>query len=203
MFKSVMPRVALVGLFATGIMPSASTPAHAAADCLPGPDRSPPPGGHWYYHLDRVNDRKCWYLLGPASQAPGQPPMPDAPEPQPSAAAATAPQTTLGTFFSSWSSGFTGLTAAIPPDPGGDARVSPTAAAGDPNGDGTAAIRQPRIVRHPDADAALTPKSHRPAHVQPRTEQAQERPAPALDQDERDALFQEFLRWRDRRPAQP
>lgn len=198
MFKSVVSRVAFVGLFATAIMPSASTQAHAAANCLEGPDRPPAPGGHWYYHLDRVSNRKCWYLLEPESQAPGQPPMPDAPESQPSAAAATAPQTALGSFFSS----FTGLTGATPPDPGGDARVPPPAPAGDLNSDGPAAIRQPRIVRHPDADA-LTPKSHRPAHAQPRTEQAEERPAPALDPAERDALFQEFLRWRDRRTDQP
>jgi len=202
MSKSVISRACFVGLFATAIMTSTSTPAPAAADCVSGPDHPPPPGGHWYYRLDRVNNRKCWYLLEPASQTPGQPPMPDAPEPQPSAAA--APQATFGSLFSSWSNGFTGSTTATPLDPGGDARILPTAPAGDLKSDGTAATRQPRIVRHPGADAALNPKSHRFAHAPARAEQAEERPAPALDhQAERDALFQEFLRWRDRRTDQP
>jgi hypothetical protein len=201
MSKSVIARVVFVGLFAVAIMPSTSTTAHATADCLSGPDRPPAPGGHWYYRLDRVNDRKCWYLLEPASQTPAQPPMPEAPEAQPAAAA--APQPTIGSFFSFWSNGFPGSTAATPPDPGGDARVPPTAPAGDLKSDGTAATRQPRTVRHPDGDAALIAKSHRSAHAPARAEQTEERPAPALDQAERDALFQEFLRWRDRRTAQP
>jgi hypothetical protein len=34
----------------------------AAADCLTEPNRDAPPGQHWYYHLDRGTDRKCWYV---------------------------------------------------------------------------------------------------------------------------------------------
>jgi hypothetical protein len=32
------------------------------AECLAEPNRDAPPGQHWYYHLDRGSDRKCWYL---------------------------------------------------------------------------------------------------------------------------------------------
>jgi hypothetical protein len=32
------------------------------AECLVEPNRDTPPGQHWYYHLDRGSDRKCWYL---------------------------------------------------------------------------------------------------------------------------------------------
>ena len=39
-----------------------------AADCLAAPNSPAPQGSHWYYRLDRTNQRKCWYL-----RAPGQP----------------------------------------------------------------------------------------------------------------------------------
>jgi hypothetical protein len=50
----------------------------AAADCLVEPNRDAPEGLHWYYRVDRENDRKCWYLrtLMP------RPPEPAAAEPQ-------------------------------------------------------------------------------------------------------------------------
>lgn len=33
-----------------------------ADTCLLGPSASVPSGGHWYYRVDRVNKRNCWYL---------------------------------------------------------------------------------------------------------------------------------------------
>jgi hypothetical protein len=36
--------------------------ADAAAACNPAPKASAPQGSHWYYHLDRTSQRKCWYL---------------------------------------------------------------------------------------------------------------------------------------------
>jgi hypothetical protein len=42
----------------------------AASDCIEQPDSRPAQGGHWYYHSDRVNNRKCWYFVGPAPIAP-------------------------------------------------------------------------------------------------------------------------------------
>lgn len=33
-----------------------------ADTCLLGPSASTPPGGHWYYRIDRANKRNCWYL---------------------------------------------------------------------------------------------------------------------------------------------
>ncbi|HKS18864.1 MAG TPA: hypothetical protein VJS63_06615 [Bradyrhizobium sp.] len=31
-------------------------------NCLLGPSASTPPGGHWYYRVDRANKRNCWYM---------------------------------------------------------------------------------------------------------------------------------------------
>jgi hypothetical protein len=57
----------------------ADRPARAADDCSSAPNSQPPPGTHWYYHLDRTKNRKCWYVapfgqkvhaLRPATTAP-------------------------------------------------------------------------------------------------------------------------------------
>ena len=42
--------------------------AAPADDCLTSPRSPAPQGTHWYYHMDRTNQRKCWYV-----RAPGQP----------------------------------------------------------------------------------------------------------------------------------
>ena len=33
-----------------------------AADCIAGPNSHAPQGSHWYYRIDRVKQRKCWYF---------------------------------------------------------------------------------------------------------------------------------------------
>jgi len=39
-------------------------PARAANECLTAPKAQTPPGQHWFYHLNRTNGQKCWYLGG-------------------------------------------------------------------------------------------------------------------------------------------
>jgi len=36
--------------------------SHAADDCLTKPNAAPPQGKHWYYRIDRITQRKCWFL---------------------------------------------------------------------------------------------------------------------------------------------
>lgn len=49
--------------------------AHAADDCLSGPKGETPEGGHWYYRIDRVTKRHCWYLReGAEKSAQAAPP---------------------------------------------------------------------------------------------------------------------------------
>jgi hypothetical protein len=46
-----------------------------ADDCLTAPNSPAPQGTHWYYHVDRANQRKCWYVRAssqPAQQATAQ-----------------------------------------------------------------------------------------------------------------------------------
>ena len=60
--------------------------AHAAPnDCLSAPNGAAPKGQHWYYHLDRANNRKCWYLrdIGAAAATPSAAPSQQADNPAP------------------------------------------------------------------------------------------------------------------------
>ena len=36
-----------------------------ASDCLATPNAASPRGQRWYYHIDLLNNRKCWYLHAP------------------------------------------------------------------------------------------------------------------------------------------
>jgi hypothetical protein len=185
-------KAASAGLLATLVMLGTNPAVIAADDCLAGPDRPPAPGGHWYYRLDHAANRKCWYLVGPAArtpaaEVPAPPPVSDAP-----------PLPTLGSLFSSLSAGFPGPATAPPPDTTtGDARVMQIARPDDPRNDEAAPGRQPRVARHPVTEASLIPKPHRPARARPPAEPADEQAASPA-QAERDALFQEFLKWRQR-----
>ena len=38
------------------------SPQVATDSCLSAPKGATPPGSHWYYRLDRVTKRQCWYL---------------------------------------------------------------------------------------------------------------------------------------------
>jgi hypothetical protein len=186
MSKRVMSCVPAVcaGLLAAAIMLGTSHAALAADDCLAGPSRQPAQGGHWFYRLDHANNRKCWYLVEPEARAPTA----EAPQSPPSPE--TAPQPSWGSFFSSLTAGFKGATGAAQPDiAGSDPRSLQPARPDDRRSEETS--RQPRPVRHADQEAAAKPQ--RPARAPP--ERADEG---AHNQTERDVLFQEFMRWRER-----
>jgi hypothetical protein len=65
--------------------------AQVADSCLSAPSGATPAGSHWYYRLDRVTKRQCWYLreesekaddkfarAAPPESAPATPPSTDA-----------------------------------------------------------------------------------------------------------------------------
>jgi hypothetical protein len=185
---SCIPAVS-AGLFVAVIALGADRTAVAADDCLTGPNRPPAPGGHWYYHLDHASDRKCWYLVEPEARTPTAEAMQPQPAPEPSSQ--PTPQPGFGAFFSTLSTGFSGSTAAQPAIP--DARSPQPAPAGDLGTTPAAPARAPAAL------AALAPKPH---HPRPPVARPDEHAAASSDQAERDALFQEFLRWREHRAPQ-
>ena len=54
--------VALVGVSAIALGAGSNV---RAEDCLAAPKGASPAGQHWYYRIDRVKQRKCWYLHAP------------------------------------------------------------------------------------------------------------------------------------------
>ena len=58
----------VVALLVSGLSIGVPVDPASADDCLKAPNSAAPQGSHWYYRLDRANQRKCWYL-----RAPGQP----------------------------------------------------------------------------------------------------------------------------------
>jgi hypothetical protein len=186
MSKRIISGISIGVLAATIVLGTSllgtSEPTRAADDCLAAPNRAPAPGGHWYYRLDRASDRKCWYLVEPPPQTPiAQAPQPQlVPEPTPPPA-----QPIFGGFFSA-------LGFAPPPQPNttGDPRIAQPAPADDLKTGGAEPGRPSRMT--------LASKQRRPVHQRPPAEHTEERPAASFNQAERDALFEEFLKWRER-----
>ena len=154
----------------------------AADDCLAAPNRPPAPGGHWYFHLDRANDRKCWYLVEPAARVPTA----DASQTQPVDA---TPQPTLGSFFSSMV-----LPGTTTPQPDTTNGIGLTPEATRPDDPGQRCAGSRPHCAPPGCPGGLAQKP--PRRI--RADGARRR-ARFPEQAERDALFQEFLRWRERK----
>jgi hypothetical protein len=84
-------------LLTTSAEAAIQSPQTTADGCLSAPRGATPPGSHWYYRLDRVTKRQCWYLReeGDVSDdkfARAAPPV-SAPSPDPASTADdSAPQ---------------------------------------------------------------------------------------------------------------
>jgi hypothetical protein len=60
---SVFVPVILVFLSADALLTARTGFAqHAADDCITKPSSAPPQGSHWYFRVDRMVHRQCWYL---------------------------------------------------------------------------------------------------------------------------------------------
>jgi len=156
----------------------------AAGDCLVQPNREQAEIGHWYYRADRLNHRKCWYLVEPRTpQAePEARPGPD-----------TSLQPTLSSFFSFLSADLKGVRAegTRQDAPNRDAGSLQT---GEVKNDDVPRPKRPHTARHPDSNTVSTPQLGRQSPAEPHVDRANQ--PPPLDTTERDALFQEFLRWK-------
>jgi hypothetical protein len=79
-------------ILASSTLTAAPNDEEKAADrCLLGPSASTPPGGHWYYRVDRVNKRNCWYVVQGKERAARKPA--DESSARTEQAAAPSPQT--------------------------------------------------------------------------------------------------------------
>jgi hypothetical protein len=165
--------------------------ALAAGDCVVHPNRQPAQDGHWYYRVDRVSYRKCWYLVEPRTSIPQAEPTAARPSPD------SALQQTFSSFISLVSADFTGAKPAGALQDGTNSDVHALQTRPDElrNGDATW-VKRARIARHPDSNTGVTPKLNRQSPTGPHVGRMDQ--PPTLDEVERNALFQEFLQWNAR-----
>jgi hypothetical protein len=140
------------------------------AECIAQPSQQAPEGSHWSLHTDRVKNRRCWVLV----DAAGRDLSTEQEQPATSSALSTL-QTFLGNF-----------TGGGPPSP--PAQEAPAAAPQPPGG--------PPLHRSSPRPA----NANRPEHAA-RTEPGDKGDALSgkreLTNPEREALFEEFLRWHE------
>lgn len=170
-----MPKhVSAVSAVATALVAAVSVTAAyralAADDCYARPMYQPSATGHWYYRLDAVNHRKCWYLV---DTNPAEPAAAASPQPPPRDAAAPP---SFASIFDSLRGGFASATPAVtqPATPNSEVSAVPPAQA--------EALPAKKRVQHP---------SHRP-----REELAADPSDAPLTEAQREALFRQFLQWR-------
>jgi hypothetical protein len=155
--------------------------ALASGDCVVQPNRELAQGGHWYYRVDHVNYRKCWYLAEPTTRMSNA----DAPE-----ARSSSDSATIFSFFSLLSADFMG---AKPAGVQQDAMNSGARALQAHPNDLASRAKRSRIARHSVSNTALNETLNRQSPARPRVEDVNQ--PPPLGQTERDVLFQEFLKW--------
>jgi hypothetical protein len=240
LFAGTLSAAALLGL---------STTASSAAECLENPDLRTAKPGHWYYHSDRTQHRRCWffvlvevtadtpvsappaaivgdysiqsllsYLTSSFSQPPSPPPQQmEVLQPKPNtipdrSGEATqtispkpAPNKTVGDYsiqslLSYFTSSFSQPSSPPPqqmdvlqpkpntiPDRSGEATQTISAKPARPNK--TVVRERPQIAPSPTTTRAVVRRD------QPEQSASNERPNLPLDEVDRDALFQEFVKW--------
>ena len=144
------------------------SPVRADSACLEQPSQPAAEGTRWSAHYDRAKGRKCWILVNAATNGH------DTPQAQPNAAS------TLSEQIASLLGNLTGASANVAPQPTAP-QISPVGVPRKPQGNAASASKADSGVR---ADQKSIGEVH-----------AVKRVSPVLTQPEREALFEEFLRW--------
>jgi hypothetical protein len=170
-FRSAMLASLVSG---TALVMLSNGAARAADDCLAAPKDQTPEGSHWYYRIDHVTKRHCWYLRQEgerppqtAASSPPRAPMPIVPK------QAAATQRSIANAHAELPAQTT-----IEPPPRDSAPIPamPAEAADSENNAGTQA--QPSVVasRWPDPSTVIAAANPPPVTDQPA---ANEQPDPA------------------------
>jgi hypothetical protein len=184
----------LAGTLAVAALPGVNTVA-AAAECLEGPDLHVTQPGHWYYHLDRTLNRRCW-RFEPAEVAVNTP-----------ASAAPAPAATdeqQPSFFSRLATGFSqGFSPPPPPQQNSlpESSGEPAQAVSPKPAKSARTVRRerPRPAPPPTTTGIAPDERHdqppQAAAAENRATEKNERHDPPINVADREALFQDFIKW--------
>ncbi len=147
----------------------------AADHCITKPDFRATKGGHWYYHFDAVKNHKCWFLRE-----------------QGVSSAEVVPDS---------NSSLSSLLAFASPS---ESRQRALLQSGSATSNSTDALRRDEVLPNQDSEVAL-----RYSHTKQQVSKLQERSSSPSsekkrqrstipDQASNDALFREFLLWKER-----
>jgi hypothetical protein len=175
-FAPTMPGVLSV-LVAT-IAVHFCAPLQAESACLDQPTQPAAEGARWSAHYDRAKGRKCWILVDASTNGHDA----TAPQAQPNAAATPGPVEQLSSQIASLLGNLTGASANATPQVNAP-QASPASVPRKPQGNGANAGKADNSVR---ADQRSAGEAH-----------AAKRGSPPLTELEREALFEEFLRWQE------
>jgi len=177
-------------LLATMIAIGTGSAARAARDCIEQPTGQASQGAHWYYHVDRTNNRRCWYLEMPAAM----PPQSASPELQPMEPPPQSPIASLFAFLSG------GLLSGSPQDLAkSDPRAKQVPATKPLKIEDIVPTESTRNAKRYDSNGILASDWRQNEWRQnvPSQRRSDQYGAPPINQAERDALFREYLRWRE------
>jgi hypothetical protein len=148
--------------------------ARADSACIEQPSQPAAEGARWYLRYDRAKGRKCWFLQDATTN------VRDVATPQGQTSAAAAP--TLSSRLAELFGGLTGSSANVAPQGNAAQSILPSA---------------PRKTQGNSPSAAKPNNSVRADQRDIVEGRAGKRAPPALTQPERNALFEEFLRWHE------
>jgi hypothetical protein len=176
---SIIPCVSflLVAMIAVHFL----SPVRAESACIEQPSQPAPDGTHWSVHYDRAKGRKCWFLADAkgrdvtASQA------------QPSAVPTPAPADSLSSQIASLLGSLTGAAESALPQANASQGDAPQ-------------LRPPRGPRKPRSNGANDARADNGVQAEQKGAgegRAVKHVSSPLTEPEREALFEEFLRWRE------
>src|SRR6266487_3935153 len=161
----------------------------AAGDCATKPNVRTPPGGHWYYHVDAVSNRKCWFLRQEEEGSPA-----------PSSQAQSPTDIVRQLSSTSW---FSSLASAFSPTSGQGQGQAPQSENGTIRNAPDAPKREEFLKKEPQIPLQSSHKKQPPKlgerlSAPPSEKQILDQRSTALDQASSDALFRELLLWQER-----
>jgi hypothetical protein len=185
----------IAGTLAVAALPGVDTTATSAAECLESPDLQVTQPGHWYYHSDRTQSRRCWHF---------EPAEATANAPAAAAPAATANDDSQPSFFSRFADSLS-QTFSPPPQqppqqnsiPDNSGEVGQTISSKPAKPARKVLRERPQTAPPPTTNGAATAEQYAERRDQPQqavAEKNEKRDSP-INVADREALFQDFVKW--------
>jgi len=160
-------------LLAATVLPGPNVTASVADECLESPGQTSQPG-HWYFHSDRAQNRRCWFFQPSESQQPDARSSEVRPPLQPQS---------------------------VPPRYSAPEEPAEAAKIASPRSPSAGKVsRQPQAAPSPASTTTGDASAGRRDQTQPVvTGKDEEQPPLPLNVAERESLFQDFMKWQRER----